>query len=164
MRARPGASTIGPVRSLVAAAVIVCVAAAGESVEATSRTAGAPPNGIRLTRPSALRMWAGDSPVLLRAVPEAGSFVLPYRGGWRYDGRQGTLVPAVSAAERIEHPSPTGTLTAIERQSLTPGGYAFSKELAVRDRPGGPERTIYRAPDRRGDRGPPGPSRTQRPH
>src|SRR5207244_333277 len=122
-------------------------AAACESVDATGRTAGATPNGIRLTRPSALLMWAGDSPVLLRAVPEAGSFVLPYRGGWRYDGRQGTLVPAVSAAERIEHPSPTGTLTAIERQSLTPGGYAFSKELAVRDRPGGPERTIYRAPE-----------------
>ena len=147
MRARQGASTIGPVRSLVAAAVIVCVAAACESVDATGRTAGATPNGIRLTRPSALLMWAGDSPVLLRAVPEAGSFVLPYRGGWRYDGRQGTLVPAVSAAERIERPSPTGTLTAIKRQSLTPGGYAFSKELAVRDRPGGPERTIYRAPE-----------------
>src|SRR5438309_9475184 len=147
MRARQGASTIGPVRSLVAAAVTVCVAAWCESVDASGRTAGATPNGIRLTRPSALLMWGGDSPVLLRAVPEAGSFVLPYRGGWRYDGRQGTLVPAVSAAERIEHPSPTGTLTAIERQSLTPGGYAFSKELAVRDRPGGPERTIYRAPE-----------------
>jgi hypothetical protein len=134
------------VRSLTVPAVLVFVAAACGPVGDSSGSAGATPNGTRITRPSTLLMRGGDAPVLLRAVPEAGSFVLPYRGGWRYDGRQGTLAPAAPAAQGVDHPSPNGMLTAIERESLTPAGYSFSKELAIRDRPGGPEHTIYRAP------------------
>jgi hypothetical protein len=92
-------------------------------------------------------MIDGEPPVLLRALPQAGAFLLPFRGGWRYDGRKGILVRAPIAPEPLEHPAPVGAFTAIERQGRTHGGYGISTELAIRDRPGGPERVVYRAPE-----------------
>lgn len=77
----------------------------------------------------------------------AGVFTVPYSGGWRYDGPKGTLEPARTVAEPIEHPALSGSRVAIERQSPTPGGYFVSTELAVRDQPTGAERVIYRAPE-----------------
>jgi hypothetical protein len=146
MRAGPRRLTIHSVRWFIALTAIALVAAGCNSGPRSASLPAPTPNGARITRPSGLQMWDGDAPVLLRAVPGAGTFVLPYRGGWRYDGRAGTLVPAPAPAEPLEHPAPAGRLTAIERQSLTPVGYAFSNELAVRDQTGGLVRVIYRAP------------------
>jgi hypothetical protein len=84
--------------------------------------------------------------VLLRAVAEAGTFVSPY-GPWRYDGVRGTLEQPAALDEPLEHPAPTGTRLAVERQTRTPGGFAISNELAIRDAPGGTERVVYRAPE-----------------
>jgi len=59
----------------------------------------------------------------------------------------GTLEQAPAIDEPLEHPAPSGTLVAIEHQGRTPGGYAISSELAIRDGAGGPERVVYRAPE-----------------
>jgi hypothetical protein len=83
--------------------------------------------------------------VLLRALPQAGTFASRY-AQWRSDGARGTLEQLPRVDEPLEHPAPAGTLVAVERQTRTPGGLAISNELAVRDGAGGPERVVYRAP------------------
>ncbi len=60
---------------------------------------------------------------------------------------RGTLEQAAAIDEPLEHPAPAGTLVAIEHQTRTPGGYAISNELAIRDGAGGPEQVVYRAPE-----------------
>jgi hypothetical protein len=134
-------------RALVAAALIALVAMSCDSIggRATPVPAPTPP---RITRSVALQMIGGDPPQLLSAAPDAGAFLLPYRGGWRYDGRTGTLITAPTTPEPLEHPAPAGTLTAIEQQSQTPGRrYSISRELAIRERTSGAERVIYRSPE-----------------
>ena len=84
--------------------------------------------------------------MLLRALPEVGAFVTSFLPVWRYDGHQQALDFPLSIPVPLEHPAPLGGLVAIERQSLTPGRYLVSTELAVGNGPGGPERTLYRAP------------------
>ena len=111
-------------------------------VAAPSATAA--PSARRITRPVA--PYGGDPPILLRALPEAGTFA-SRSGQWRYDGVHGTLEQAPTIDEPLEHPAPSGTLVAIEHQGRTPGGYAISNELAIRDGPGGPDRVVYRAPE-----------------
>ncbi len=111
------------------------------STAAAAASATAAPRAIRLTRPALSR---GDPPVLLRAVPEAGTF-LAQAGGWRYDGARRTLEPIAAVEEPLEHPAPAGSLVAIEHGIRTPAGYLISTELAIRDGPGGQERVIYRA-------------------
>src|SRR5205823_4541793 len=64
-----------------------------------------------------------------------------------YDGVHGTLEQAPTIDEPLEHPAPSGTLVAIEHEARTPGGYAISNELVMRDGAGGPERVLYRAPE-----------------
>ena len=117
------------------------VPASPSLVAAPSATAARPAQ--RLTRPAA--PYGGDPPILLRALPEAGTFVA--RGRWQYDGVHGTLEQAAAIAEPLEHPAPSGTLVAIEHEGRTPGGYAISNELVIRDGAGGPERVVYRAPE-----------------
>src|SRR5439155_978369 len=102
-----------------------------------------PPPARKLTRPAPFH---GDPPILLRALPEAGTFA-SRSGQWRYDGVHGTLEQAPTTDEPLEHPAPSGTLVAIEHQGRTPAGYAISNELAIRDGAGGPERVVYRAPE-----------------
>ena len=97
-------------------------------VAAPSATAA--PSARRITRPVAA--YGGDPPILLRALPEAGTFA-SRSGQWRYDGVHGTLEQAPTIDEPLEHPAPSGTLVAIEHQGRTPGGYAISNELAIRD-------------------------------
>ena len=115
------------------------VAKSGSSPAPTARPS-------TLARPGPAQIIKGEPPTLLHSSRAAGVFTLPYSGGWRYDGPRGTLDPAGTVAERIEHPAPSGALVAIERQSTTPGGYNISTELAVRDQPTALERVIYRAP------------------
>ena len=114
------------------------------SLAAAPASGSFPPRAVRLTRPAVAR---GDPPALLSAIPEAGTFVSAFRG-WRYDGARGTLEKVPAVDEPLEHPAPAGTLVAIEHVAPTPGGYLVSTELAIRDRTGGPERVIYRAPQR----------------
>src|SRR5439155_353416 len=106
-------------------------------------SATTPPPARKLTRPAPFH---GDPPILLRALPEAGTFA-SRSGQWRYDGVHGTLEQAPTTDEPLEHPAPSGTLVAIEHQGRTPAGYAISNELAIRDGAGGPERVVYRAPE-----------------
>src|SRR5437773_9304353 len=117
------------------------VPASPSVVAAPSATAARPAQ--RLTRPAA--PYGGDPPILLRALPEAGTFVA--RGRWQYDGVHGTLEQAAAIAEPLEHQAPSSTLVAIEHEGRTPGGYAISNELVIRDGAGGPERVVYRAPE-----------------
>ena len=107
------------------------------------RSAPAPSPAVRLSRPAP---YHGDPPVLLRAVPEAGSFA-SRAGRWRYDGVRGALEQVAAVDEPLEHPAPAGTLVAIDHQGRTPGGFAISNELAIRDTAGGVERVVYRAPE-----------------
>ena len=154
-----GATDAERVRALVVGALLALVTsscapapAAATAVQqpappspmAAPPRASFPPRAARLTRPAMAR---GDPPVLLRAVVEAGTFGSP-SGGWRYDGARGALEQVATADEPLEHPAPAGTLAAIEHVTPTPGGYLMSTELAIRDRTGGPERVIYRAPQR----------------
>src|SRR2546430_12873977 len=117
------------------------VPASPSVVAAPSATAARPAQ--RLTRPAA--PYGGDPPILLRALPEAGTFVA--RGRWQYDGVHGTLEQAAAIAEPLEHPAPSGTLVAIEHEGRTPGGHAISQRVRIRDGAGGPERVVYRAPE-----------------
>lgn len=110
-----------------------------------SATPMAQPSGDRiLLRPNIAGQVRAGAPTLLNAVPQAGSFVMPY-GGWRYDGVAGTLAPAGSSRALTEHPAPQGPLVAVERLAATPGGYLLASELAIRDA-NGAERVVYRAP------------------
>ena len=141
-------STVGILVVVLANACVPAPAApavtsrpASSFVAAPSATAA--PSARRITRPVA--PYGGDPPILLRALPEAGTFGSP-SGRWRYDGVHGTLEQAPTIDEPLEHPAPSGTLVAIEHQGRTPAGYAISNELAIRDGAGGPERVVYRAP------------------
>src|SRR5206468_2826361 len=98
------------------------------------RSAPAASQAVRLSRPAP---YHGDPPVLLRAVPEAGTFT-SRAGRWRYDGVRGALEQVAAVDEPLEHPAPVGTLVAVERQTRTPGGFAISNALAIRDAAGGP--------------------------
>jgi hypothetical protein len=134
------------VRLVVSFAVLLLVGGACESV-AKSDTRPAPTaRPSTIPRPGPQQIIKGDAPTPLVFSRAAGVFTLPYSGGWRYDGPNGTLDPASTVAEPIEHPAPSGALVAIERQSPTPGGYYVSTELAVRDQSTRAERVIYRAP------------------
>src|SRR5439155_18243927 len=118
------------------------VPASPSLVAAPSATAARPAQ--RRTPPAA--PYGGDPPILLRALPEAGTFA-SRSGRRRYDGVRGTLEQAAAIDEPLEHPAPAGTLVAIEHQTRTPGGYAISNELAIRDGAGGPDQVVYRAPE-----------------
>jgi WD40 repeat protein len=141
--------------SIVATGVVLIAAACVQTPLASTPTpssaepsfvvtpaATAPPSALRLTRPAP---YHGDPPLLLRVMPEAGTIASP-SGRWRYDGIRGTLDQIAAIDEPLEHPAPAGTLVALERQTRTPGGYAVSSELAIRDG-AGPERIVYRAPE-----------------
>lgn len=133
-------------RLVVSLAGLLLIAGACGSV-ATSNSSPAPTaRPSTLGRPGPAQIIKGEPPILLHSSRAAGAFTLPYSGGWRYDGRTGTLDPAGTVPQPIEHPAPTGALVVIERQSTTPGGYYVSTELAVRDQRTGAERVIYRAP------------------
>ena len=130
-------------RLLVAAAALgIIVSSCSSMPDASVATPAPPPSTI--TRPAANKQ--GDRPVLLRSLPEAGAFVTSFVPVWRYDGRQQTIDFPLSVPDPLEHPAPAGGLVAIERQTQTPGRYLVSTELAIRDRRGGPERTLYHAP------------------
>jgi len=147
---------LGRVRFSIVATLVVVVASACVPAPATPTATATPalpsfvaapsataaPSARRIIRPVA--PYGGDPPILLRALPEAGTF---RSGRWRYDGVHGTLEQAPAIDEPLEHPAPAGTLVAIEHQGRTPGGYAISSELAIRDGAGGPERVVYRAPE-----------------
>jgi hypothetical protein len=85
-----------------------------------------------------------DPPVALASMPQAGTFTV--HDEWRYDGASGTVIRRAAPAPNLEHEAPSGSFVAVEQQARTPGGYAVSTELAVRDRASGSERVIYRAP------------------
>jgi dipeptidyl aminopeptidase/acylaminoacyl peptidase len=132
-------------RSLIAAAVLGIIASSCAAIPESSVETPAPsPSPATITRPATNTQ--GDRPVLLRALPEAGAFVTSFHPVWRYDGHQQTLDFPVSPPDPLEHSAPAGGLVAIEHQSQTPGRYLVSTELAIRDRPGGPDRTLYQAP------------------
>jgi hypothetical protein len=97
-----------------------------------------------ITRPAANKQ--GDRPVILRSLPEAGAFVTSFAPVWRYDGHLRTLDFPTTTPASLEHSAPAGGLVAIERQTQTPGRYLVSTQLAIRDRPNSPDRTVYRAP------------------
>jgi len=143
MRARTPKGDALAMRTFIAAAAFVIIATSCTALPGSS-VASPSPSHSTITRPTPTQ--PGDPPTLLQALPEAGSFVTSFVPVWSYDGhKQGLDFPS-SAALSLEHPAPFGGRVATERQSLTPGGYLVSKELAVRDRAGGPERTLYGAP------------------
>lgn len=104
-----------------------------------------PSPGNALTRPS-VQPTPLVAPVLVNAVPHAGTIGLKFGGSWWYDGNNRVLasLPPVSVA--TEHRAPQGSLVAVEHLAPTVTGSTFliARELAVRD--GGVERLIYRAP------------------
>src|SRR5712691_7884776 len=139
--------------SIVATGVVLIASACGQAPArstpsraqpsfAVTPAATAAPSALRLTRPAP---YHGDPPLLLRVMPEAGTIASP-SGQWRYDGVRGTLDQIAPIDEPLEHPAPAGTLVALERQTRTPGGYAISSELAIRDG-ARPEHIVYRAPE-----------------
>jgi WD40 repeat protein len=106
-----------------------------------AQTGGTPtPQSSAIVRPPVLLHV--DRPLPLAALPRAGAFTV--YGDWRYDGPSGTVARRAQPVPLLEHPAPSRPLMAVERQSRTPGGYAISTELVIRDR--GVERVVYRAP------------------
>lgn len=130
-------------RALIVAAAFGIIASACVAMPGSSAASPAPSRST-ITRP--MPGQHGDPPVLLHALPEAGTFVTTFLPVWSYDGHKRALEFPPSLRVSLEHPAPLGDRVAIEQQSLTPGGYLISKELAVRDRPGGLERPLYSAP------------------
>ncbi len=114
------------------------------SATASSAPTATPRAGI-ITRP----VWQAppsSPPVLVSAVPEAGTIGISFGGSWWYDGRSRAFASLPPMAPQTEHRAPVGTAVAVEHLEPTvPGSpLVIAKELAIRD--GGAERVIYRTP------------------
>ena len=96
-----------------------------------------------LSRPR-LGIGQGHPPVLVNAVPSAGTFSMLASGTWRYDARVSAVYYLDAVPTTTEHPNPRGQTIAVERLRSTPGGYFIANELAIREQ--GIERILYRAP------------------
>jgi len=96
-----------------------------------------------LSRPK-LGIGQGQSPILVTAVPAAGTFSILASGTWRYDARVRAVYYLDQDPAPTEHLNPRGQTIAVERLRSTPGGYVIASELAIREQ--GVERVLYRAP------------------
>lgn len=127
---------------------LIRVAASMRPLPGSARPSSAPtatPRAGIITRP----VWQAppsSPPVLVSAVPEAGTIGISFGGSWWYDGRNRAFASLPPAAPQTEHRAPVGTAVAVEHLEPTVPGSSLliAKELAIRD--GGAERFVYRTP------------------